>query len=395
MTEIKQMLVRGMGIKNTALKSADVIIVGAGLSGCLMAWFLKQRHPHLRVQIFEKSQDLPLNRTWSFHLSDVSENYSTINSLISKEWADHSVHFSSYGKRLSGGYAAIKPHDLSAKIKHQFLEDILFGQEVVSCSENSIQTADGIIHKADCIIDARGAEPLNQNCGYQKFLGLHLKLKSAHGLNHPTIMDATVEQRDGYRFMYVLPWSDSELLIEDTYYSESPKLNCESLKQEVLNYALAKGWQAENVIAIETGVLPIPFSETSDKLRNNAAVIGTRGGFFHPVTGYSLPDAVKIADRISSLKTLNTAAACQVLTGYSKEQYWQKRYFYLLNRLLFQAARPSERFKIFERFYSLPESLIANFYRSSLSNTQKIRILSGKPPVPVSEALKCLITSGV
>ncbi|XGC81213.1 lycopene beta-cyclase CrtY [Bdellovibrio bacteriovorus] len=383
-----------MGIKNTVLKSADVIIVGAGLSGCLMAWFLKQRQPMLSIQIFEQSNDLPLNRTWSFHQSDISENYQSVKPLITKEWQEHSVHFASYSKTLHGRYASIKPEDLSAKIKNEFSGHLFFNQQVVRLNEKSIETADGAIHPAHCVIDARGAEPMSQDCGYQKFLGLHVQIESGHGLQNPIIMDATVNQSDGYRFMYVLPWSETELLIEDTYYSGSPNIDHEDLRKEILKYVSAKGWEVQKIMSEETGVLPIPFFP-APVCENNAAVIGARGGFFHPVTGYSLPDAVKIADGISQLKSPSTAAVRKFLNRFRNEQYWQKRYFYLLNRLLFQAARPTERFKIFERFYSLQESLIANFYRSSLSHVEKIRILSGKPPVPVTEALKCLINSGV
>ncbi|UOF00051.1 lycopene beta-cyclase CrtY [Bdellovibrio reynosensis] len=383
-----------MGIKNTVLKSADVIIVGAGLSGCLMAWFLKQRQPELFIQIFEQSNDLPLKRTWSFHQSDVSDNYLNIKSLISKEWQEHTVHFASYYRNLTGRYASIRPEDLSNKIKNEFAGQIFFNTEIVSVDEAAITTADGSVHKANCIIDARGPETLTTKCGYQKFLGLHLQTKTAHGLQNPIIMDATVKQTDGYRFMYVLPWSETELLIEDTYYSESSLMDNEFLRKEILNYVSSKGWQVQKILDEETGVLPIPFFQSQSN-EKKLAVIGARGGFFHPVTGYSLPEAVKIADRISQLKNPSTAAARTVLNRYRNEQYWQKRYFYLLNRLLFQAAQPNERFKIFERFYSLPESLIANFYRASLSNAEKIRILSGKPPVPVTEALKCLINSGV
>ena len=58
--------------------------------------------------------------------------------------------------------------------------------------------------------------------------------------------------------------------------------------------------------------------------------IGIRGGFFHPTTGYSLPDAVRVA------------------------------------------------------------MLIARFYAGRLTALDKLRILSGRPPVPVGRAMTAL-----
>jgi lycopene beta-cyclase len=57
---------------------------------------------------------------------------------------------------------------------------------------------------------------------------------------------------------------------------------------------------------------------------------------------------------------------------------------------LFRAARPGERYRVLERFYGLPEPLIARFYAAKLTGLDKVRILSGKPPVPITAALRCI-----
>ncbi|MBC7445235.1 MAG: lycopene cyclase, partial [Polaromonas sp.] len=61
-------------------------------------------------------------------------------------------------------------------------------------------------------------------------------------------------------------------------------------------------------------------------------------------------------------------------------------FFRLLNRLLFQAARPAERWRVMQRFYGLPAPLISRFYAARLSWLDKMRILAGKPPVPLGAA---------
>jgi len=42
---------------------------------------------------------------------------------------------------------------------------------------------------------------------------------------------------------------------------------------------------------------------------------------------------------------------------------------------------------VLQRFYGLNGGLIARFYRNKLTKGDKLRILAGKPPVPVTKAL--------
>ena len=113
-------------------------------------------------------------------------------------------------------------------------------------------------------------------------------------------MDATVEQLDGYRFVYQLPLSPTDLLIEDTYYSGSPVLDDDALCSRIDGIAWQVGGSHE-VVAEERGVLPVVLSGEVASLWRGEPVprIGVRGGFFHPTTSYSLPDAVANAVLLS------------------------------------------------------------------------------------------------
>ena len=75
------------------------------------------------------------------------------------------------------------------------------------------------------VIDGRG-EPggAHLDIAFQKFLGLFIRLAEPHGLTGPILMDATVKQEDGYRFIYTLPFSETDVLVEDTYYADDPDL---------------------------------------------------------------------------------------------------------------------------------------------------------------------------
>jgi lycopene beta-cyclase len=75
---------------------------------------------------------------------------------------------------------------------------------------------------------------------------------------------------------------------------------------------------------------------------------------------------------------------------------WRRHSFFrLLNRMLFRAGAPAERFRVLSRFYTLPEPAIRRFYAGALSPLDKVRLLAGKPPVPVLGAVRAILSPDV
>jgi lycopene beta-cyclase len=74
----------------------------------------------------------------------------------------------------------------------------------------------------------------------------------------------------------------------------------------------------------------------------------------------------------------------------SKAAWNARGYYRLLNRMMFQACEPSQRYRILERFYRLPQPLVERFYAAEANLADKARILIGKPPVPIRRAMACL-----
>ena len=222
------------------------------------------------------------------------------------------------------------------------------------------------------------------NLDIQKFFGQQLLLEKPHGLKRPMVMDATVPQTGGYRFFYLLPWDEKRLLVEDTYYADDPAIDANRLRAEIATYVSTRGWRIAEVEGEETAALPIPLF--SSGFHPSPWAVGTAGGLFHPVTGYSLPYAAAVAE------------AWNPLAHDSAEQLWHLRqqlsrahpFYRTLNRMLFLAAKGQERRQIFEKFYRLPEPLVQRFYRGQSSLVDGARILSGRPPVPVAPALRAM-----
>ena len=115
-----------------------------------------------------------------------------------------------------------------------------------------------------------------------------------------------------------------------------------------------------------------------------------RAGLFHPLTGYSLPDAVRTASLIAAGSRFDAETLHEATYGLARRT-WQARGFYrLLSRLLFRAGAPDERYRVFERFYRLDRRLIERFYAGNSTMIDQARVLVGKPPVPFFSAVRVL-----
>ena len=152
------------------------------------------------------------------------------------------------------------------------------------------------------------------------------------------------------------------------------------------------------VLGEEYGVLPIVLGGDIGAFWEQGAPgvprSGMRGAFFHPTTGYSLPEAAALADDITALPRIASEPLYHWTRRRSEDLWRRCAYFRLLNRMLFRAAEPDLRNRIYERFYGLSEGLIQRFYAGRLRATDKLRILTGRPPVPLRKALKTLLDGG-
>ena len=184
-----------------------------------------------------------------------------------------------------------------------------------------------------------------------------------------------------------LPFAADELLVEDTYYSDGPDLDVPLLRSRIDEYAKGAG----EVIGEETGVLPVALSGSVEALWDgDVARLGLRGGFFHPTTGYSLPDAVANALLMTEQRDFSGAALFALFRDRARKLWRERAFFRLLNRMMFRATAPEQRYRVLEHFYRLPEPVIARFYAARLTRLDKVRILTGKPPVPVLKALRAM-----
>jgi lycopene beta-cyclase len=258
--------------------------------------------------------------------------------------------------------------------------DVRLATKVSRVVPEQVEIAGDETLQASVVVDARGPEhaPDSSVIGFQKFLGVEYEVEPASNLTNPLLMDAIVEQTDGYRFFYVLPLAADRVLVEDTYYSDTPELDVERLRGTVADYARSQSLRVSRVLREEVGVLPLPAHiEHARPVDRRHLVAGYAGGWFHPTTGYSFPPALRLAQQIANSEPETLESNVGRLLS---ETVRQQKYCVLLNRLLFDGFDPSKRAPVFERFYRMPLSTIVHFYALQMSAGDRARLLCGKPP---------------
>ncbi|MFE8646578.1 lycopene beta-cyclase CrtY [Sphingomonas sp. NCPPB 2930] len=383
----------------TAL-DADLILVGGGLANGLIARRLRLAHPDLRVLLLEAEPALGGNHTWSFHSTDLgAAQRAWMDPLITYRWDAHDVAFPGYRRRLPGGYNSVTSGRFDATLRAELGDAVRCGTPVDAVTPTTVRLAGGGLLRARAVIDGRGHPPAaHLALRFQKFLGQELQLAAPHGLTAPMLMDATVDQVDGYRFVYLLPFTADTVLVEDTVYADGATLSRDLLRGHIADYAAGQGWTVAKVLREEEGVLPIALAGDADALWRGMGGVpraGLAAALFHPTTGYSLPQAVRLADHLAALPraAFDDCRTVQAAVQAHALGHWRATgFFRVLNRMLFLAAAPAARRKVMARFYRLRGPLIARFYAGRSSWLDKARILTGRPPVPLGAALRAVLS---
>tara|TARA_R110001606_G_scaffold101487_3_gene222880 strand:- start:5771 stop:6946 length:1176 start_codon:yes stop_codon:yes gene_type:complete len=379
-------------------KQNDLAIAGGGLAGGLVALALAKLRPELDIVLIEAEDHFGGNHIWSFFESDVEpEHRWLVDPLISRQWESYDVHFPKYSRRLGNGYFSIESGNLDRELRKRLPSESLFtGKRADKVEAGQVQLTDGTVIAALAVLDVRGGGDISAlETGWQKFCGQMLKLSKPHGLKRPVIMDATVEQIDGYRFIYCLPFSDTKIFVEDTYYADGPELDSATSHARIAEYAAAQGWIVEAVLSEEKGQLPVIYGGDFEAFwQANAGVdarAGARAALIQPITSYSLPMAVKTAMLIADMPVINQSILDRMLHDLARKHWKNGKFYRLLCAFLFLGADPEKRYKTLEHTYAKDEQLLARFYAGKSTKLDQASLLTGKPPIPISRAIPLLL----
>jgi lycopene beta-cyclase len=373
----------------------DFVFVGGGLSTALAVLALQCRRPDASIAVIERQTTLGGNHTWCFHARDVPRAAAAwLEPLVVRRWPAYRVLFPRRARLVSSPYACVT----SARL-HQVLTQraagrqlsLRLGAHALEVGAHAVSLEDGSLVQGTLVIDARGPNLEHPSIGYQKFLGLELQVAPGHRLFEPIVMDASVPQREGLRFMYALPLGD-RVLIEDTYFASTPVLDEAHALAAVHAYAEQLGLRVRAVLRREQGVLPMPSGGARPRVTGSPVAAGYRGGYFHPTTGYSFPLALRFAE---ALACTDPRALCgSPLDRLAQVHARQLTLLFWLTHTMFTWFAPEQRFSLLEHFYRLPEPVIERFYAAELTALDKLRLFLGPPPRGLSLRRALSLTTG-
>ena len=361
-------------------KKDGLLIAGGGLAGSLAAVAIARRRPELPILLVEEAERFGgADRLWCFFEDEVDEEgWQLIEPLVSRRWPGYYVSFPGQSRKLKAPMAAIRSGDIDRFVREALRPDqYRLGTKAVAVRENELVLLGGEKIKADGAIDARGAANLSMlELGWRKSLARDYLFAEPHQVDRPVLVDATVEQHDGYHFMMCIPYSERRMRIEDCYLSDSPDLNAAASDARIGAYLTRRRWTPAETEGEEVLAMPIPLGGDFGSFWRvggaRVAKIGMRGGFFHPATGSAFPDAVRTALTLSRQPQIEGAPLHDLFERDAVTSWRNRELYRNFNGSLFRGG--PDRRKVHEELYQLDPGVIARFHSEQLGVLERMRV---------------------
>ncbi|MCG2459185.1 lycopene cyclase [Flavobacteriaceae bacterium F89] len=153
----------------------------------------------------------------------------------------------------------------------------------------------------------------------QHFLGWFVKTeKPTFDDRTTTFMDFSIPQKGNTRFMYVLPFSNTEALVEYTFFSKNPMTEQEyeaGLRDYMKKHLKSAGY---SVSEIEKGSIPMTCYDFSSANTENLFHIGAAGGWTKASTGFTFMNTYRKTQAL--IRLLKKEKPLDNL--YIKDRFW-------------------------------------------------------------------------
>ena len=333
----------------------DYIIIGNGLAGLQLALELSSDafFNDKQIALIDPSEKLENDKTWSFWETDLSK----WNHLTQRKWSKAQVLTSK--KSISLDLSPYSYKTIRAIDFYRFAKDNLrtkpnfkfFIEEVKDVRESEIisVTTNKTTYTTSHVFDSRiplefQKKDKNTISIIQHFKGWIIKTK-APSFDDETITMMDYRLKDGAQttFMYVLPFSKTEALVEFTYFTENmvdESVYDLHIKQYIQEFLKLSDYTIEET---EMGQIPMTNFAFDDFNTDRITKIGTAGGWVKPSSGYSF----KHTEKKIKILIENIKLGERPSKGLFKNKY--KFYDKIFLKVLKDENHKGEW--IFERFY--------------------------------------------
>lgn len=289
------------------------VIVGAGAAGLWLALELVDSGAleGKKLVILEQDDNKGNDKTWCFWESK-SLSHSILNDAVSHRWnrVSYSARDHNGIKLQSLAYFHIRSADFYrvAKEKLQKKEHVSFLYESVT---EYLSLKDGVTVVTDCnrrvkakMVFTSVFEPFFKKPDidfWQSFVGRRVKFnKDVFDEDCFTLMDFNIPQNGATQFIYVLPFSKNEALIEVTAFGK--EIIDERFAVEEINKFSGNFSAGFEFIEKEAGRIPMSQRLAAEYNKHHDArivPIGTVSGAIKPTTGYGFMEMKRRAEIIA------------------------------------------------------------------------------------------------
>ncbi|MBF04271.1 MAG: lycopene cyclase [Flavobacterium sp.] len=376
------------------MKHYNYIFSGTGLAALLTVYEMSLS-PYFRdktILLIDKDTKKTNDRTWCFW--DETHLFDTI---VSKKWEKIAFITASENKKWSINpytYKMIKGIELNQYVFNliqqnpniTFLKDeVLYfedlGKQCKVTTKSNVFYSDILfnsIFNAE-VVTSQKKYPLLQ----QHFIGWVIKSKEpVFDSETATFMDFSVAQNKNTRFMYLLPFSKHEALLEYTLFSKE-LLQKEEYEQEIKNYIQKIGITQYEILEKEQGNIPMTSFPFWKQNTNTIIHIGSAGGWTKASTGYTFKKAYKKTKNLVQLlqkKEIDFSNQKEL----TKDKFWY--YDLLFIDVLYQNNEIGAQL-FSDLFQTDNPTLIFKFLDEETTLLEDLQVIWNCPKTPFMKAL--------
>ncbi|WP_026725514.1 lycopene cyclase family protein [Flavobacterium sasangense] len=367
------------------------IFTGSGLSALMTVYemLLSGKFDDKSILLIDENTKKANDRTWCFWDED-----NLFDEIVSKKWNqaifanekfNRILELTPYQYKKINGldfyelvFKKISEHKNIHFLNQKVVDFTELGNHCVVKTENETFTCNKIFNSIynPEVVKSQTKFPLIQ----QHFIGWFIKSKEAvFTPNCATFMDFSVEQKGNTRFMYVLPTSENEALLEYTLFSKN-LLSKGEYEAEIQKYIENLGITEFEIIEKEQGNIPMtcfPFWKHNTK---NIINIGSAGGWTKASTGYTFKNASKKSKALVQF----LKSESDFTKFHKKDKFW----FYDLLLLDILGSKNELGSKIFSSMFKSGNStMIFKFLDEETSISEDLQVIWRCPKMIFVKAL--------
>lgn len=367
------------------------IFTGSGLSALMTVYemLLSGKFEDKSILLIDENTKKTNDRTWCFWDED-----NLFDEIVSKKWNqaifanekfNRILELTPYQYKKINGldfyelvFKKISEHKNIHFLNQKVVDFTELGNHCIVKTENETFTCNKIFNSIynPEVVTAQTKFPLI----HQHFIGWFIKSKDAvFTPNYATFMDFSVEQKGNTRFMYVLPTSENEALLEYTLFSKD-LLSKGEYEAEIQKYIKNLGITEYEIIEKEQGNIPMtcyPFWKHNTK---NIVNMGSTGGWTKASTGYTFKNASKKSKALVQF----LKSESDFTKFHKKDKFW----FYDLLLLDILSSKNELGSKIFSSMFKKGSStIIFKFLDEETSIWEDLQVIWKCPKMMFVKAL--------